>query len=344
MTEENPPKKMKTDENGDKETAAVTVHSTLNNLSGFKVTNILGDNCDRKTITLQGNFEGHEGTGIVLLEKKAFNREAIDGFFSEKAIIAKDFCNDIYGSYNAQAHGEFADIKTTIIHPATEKHIQKFSAQNIFIVNETAELYKNVCLPHLQKEYFSIDWVLNVLDHKAEADRVVFEDPDPEIGFILAPDLKWDCETRETLYVLAIVRKLNIVSIRDLTAEHLPLLRNVLEKGTAAIKEKYGLDSSELRIYFHYRPTFNHLHIHFTALKYDAPGCRVEKAHMLTSVISNIELVPDYYQRVSLPLVVRQAESLYAKLVEHGQYLVGKHRSFYKAAFCYNCSNIVALY
>ena len=28
----------------------------------------------------------------------------------------------------------------------------------------------------------------------------------------------------------------------------------------------------DLRIYFHYQPSFYHLHIHFTAVSFDAPG------------------------------------------------------------------------
>lgn len=32
----------------------------------------------------------------------------------------------------------------------------------------------------------------NILDKKAEADRIVFENPDPSDGFVLIPDLKWN--------------------------------------------------------------------------------------------------------------------------------------------------------
>lgn len=35
-------------------------------------------------------------------------------------------------------------------------------------------------------------WVYNILEKKAEADRIVYEDPDPEVGFVLLPDFKWD--------------------------------------------------------------------------------------------------------------------------------------------------------
>lgn len=70
-----------------------------------------------------------------------------------------------------------------------------------------------------------------MLSHEKEADRIIFEDPDPEVGFILAPDLKWDGKVVESLYCSAIVHKHGIRSIRDLRRSHIPLLKNVLING-----------------------------------------------------------------------------------------------------------------
>lgn len=77
--------------------------------------------------------------------------------------------------------------------------------------------------------YF-LQWVYNILEHKAETERIIFEDDDPKIGFILAPDLKWDGKILEVLYLLAIVHQRDIKSLRDLTAKHLPLLTNIRDK------------------------------------------------------------------------------------------------------------------
>lgn len=32
----------------------------------------------------------------------------------------------------------------------------------------------------------------NILEKKAEADKIVYEDEDPEKGFVLLPDFKWN--------------------------------------------------------------------------------------------------------------------------------------------------------
>jgi len=82
---------------------------------------------------------------------------------------------------------------------------------------------------------FIVKWVYNILEHKKEAERIVFEDSDPQTGFILLPDLKWDGETLENLYLVAIVFQRDIKSIRDLTQHHLPLLENIWVKGSVSV-------------------------------------------------------------------------------------------------------------
>lgn len=152
----------------------------------------------------------------------------------------------------------------------------------------------------------------NILEHRSETERIVFEDPSPLTGFVLLPDLKWDGRTRETLYLLAIVRRRGIRSLRDLRAAHLPLLRNIRDAGTAAIRARYGLGARELRIYLHYQPSFYHLHVHFTYVQHEAPGVRCERGHLLSTVIDNLQLLDDYYLRATLPFTVVRQQRLYA--------------------------------
>lgn len=152
----------------------------------------------------------------------------------------------------------------------------------------------------------------NILEHRSETERIVFEDACPNDGFVLLPDLKWDGRTVETLYLLAIVRRRGIRSLRDLSAADLPLLRNVLRSGTEAIRAKYGVAGRQLRVYLHYQPSFYHLHVHFTYLQHEAPGIRCERGHLLSTVIGNLELLGDYYRRATLPFTVVRQQRLYA--------------------------------
>lgn len=272
-------------------------------------------------------------------------------YFVDVTRLEELFVNDIYGNYELLPNQDLnskeylittrcklnfpsiaiAEVKTTIISPCTEDHIRKYSQQQVHLIQETPELYKSITLRNLEKRQFSLEvsksycpsikfllqpflpfqWVYNILEHKKEVDRIVFEDPDDDLGFVLLPDLKWDGKTLETLYCLAITRQRNIKSLRDLNESHLPLLRNIRDKGIAALREKYGVKDTQLRIYFHYQPTFYHLHIHFTYLKHEAPGIFCEKSHLLETVIDNIALLPDYYQKAILPFVIRESDPMF---------------------------------
>ncbi|NWZ13068.1 DCPS diphosphatase, partial [Agelaius phoeniceus] len=162
-------------------------------------------------------------------------------------------------------------------------------------------------------------WVYNILEKKAEADRIVHENPDPSNGFVLVPDLKWNQNQLDDLYLIALVHRREIKSLRDLTAEHLPLLRNVLQEGKEAIGKRFGVSSSQLRIYLHYQPSYYHLHVHFTALGYDAPGSSVERAHLLADVIDNLAMDSMYYQKRALTFPLRADEPLFKKFQEAGK-------------------------
>ena len=140
-----------------------------------------------------------------------------------------------------------------VIYPATAKHVAKYESQPMHIIHETPALFRTVTEPFLQRERFDIEWVYNILAHKKEAESIVFENSDPEEGFIMVPDFKWDGRQVEDLYLVAIVHTRSIRSIRDLRAQHLPLLRNLWHQGCAAIKDKYGLPASQIRAYFHYQ-------------------------------------------------------------------------------------------
>lgn len=50
----------------------------------------------------------------------------------------------------------FLEIKATVVYPATEKHIQKYLRQEVHLIRETWEDYKNITLPFIQSQSFSI--------------------------------------------------------------------------------------------------------------------------------------------------------------------------------------------
>ncbi len=153
-------------------------------------------------------------------------------------------------------------------------------------------------------------WVYNILEHKSEVERIVFEDEDKTEGFVLLPDMKWDGKTLENMYLLAIVNARDVTSIRDLTAGHISLLKNVRDKGLKAIEQKYALHASKVRVYLHYYPSFYHLHVHFTHINFQMPGWP-ERNHLVNQVIENISVDGDYYRKVALECVVKRNDGIF---------------------------------
>lgn len=283
--------------------------------SGFRVKKVLRESARDKIIFLHGKVnetsEDEDGEdAVVILEKTPFQVEQVAQVLAGSPELQLQFSNDIYSTFQLFPPRPLTDVKATVVYPATEKHLQKYLRQDLRLVCETGADYKSVTLPHLETQSLSVQWVYNILDKKAEADRIIYENPDPADGFVLIPDLKWNQKQLDDLYLIAICHRRGVRSLRDLTAEHLPLLRNILQEGQDAIQQRYQVPADRLRVYLHYLPSYYHLHVHFTALGFEAPGTAVERAHLLAQVIENLEQDPAYYQHRSLTFALRADDPL----------------------------------
>nr|XP_019566039.1 PREDICTED: m7GpppX diphosphatase isoform X5 [Rhinolophus sinicus] len=204
--------------------------------SGFRVKKVLRESARDKILFLHGKVNEASGDGngedaVVILEKTPFQVEQVAQLLMGSPELQLQFSNDIYSTYHMFPPRQLSDIKTTVVYPVTEKHLQKYLRQDLRLVRETGADHRNITLPYLASQSLSIQWVDNILDKKAEADRIVFENPDPSDGFVLIPDLKWNQQQLDDLYLIAICHRRGIRSLRDLTAEHLPLLRNIFREG-----------------------------------------------------------------------------------------------------------------
>uniref|UniRef100_A0A8B9J125 m7GpppX diphosphatase n=2 Tax=Amazona TaxID=12929 RepID=A0A8B9J125_9PSIT len=291
-------------------------------LAELRLRRVLRESARDKAVFLHGEVTGPSGDGtdaLVILEKTPFQEEKLLDLLKKHTKLELRMHNDIYKTYHLYPPPELSEIKTTVVYPATEKHLQKYLRQEVHLIHETWEDYKNITLPYIQSQSFSIQWVYNILEKKAEADRIIHENPDPCDGFVLVPDFKWNQNQLDDLYLIALVHRREVKSLRDLTAEHLPLLRNILQEGKEAIMKRFSVPGSQLRIYLHYHPSYYHLHVHFTALGYDAPGISVERAHLLTDVIDNLVLDSTYYQKRALTFTLQADKALFKLFQEAGR-------------------------
>lgn len=181
--------------------------------------------------------------------------------------------NDIYSWYLATLYCDVEkspDIKIDVICPATDIHIAKYREYPKRLVNETPEIYNNVVRPYIETmKGDRLNWIRAIFYEGAEAARILFIDDNPETGYVIAPNSKWDCKNLDSLYLLAIVKRDDLASIRDLTAEHIPFLLSIKKKAEEICREKYNMAADEIKIYFHYQPSYYHLHLHIVNINYE---------------------------------------------------------------------------
>jgi m7GpppX diphosphatase len=210
-----------------------------------------------------------------------------------------------------------ADCKVQLIHPATPAHVAKYTHQDRQLIVETPKMYKTIVEPWIKGQASThIKWVDNILAGENEQERVLFSDADKEIGFVVLPDSKWDQRSVNALYMLAIVQRRDIRSLRDLNTTHLPLLRRIRECARTVISKKFPVSPGQLRMYVHYLPTYYYFHVHIVHVDLESPGCSVGGAHLLDDIIDNIELWDDYYQRRNLNYFLGVEHELYRIISE----------------------------
>jgi m7GpppX diphosphatase len=146
-----------------------------------------------KCINLLGQIDSTPA--ILIAEKNAFDvtttrvtKFSHDLHLPEVSLLDR---NDIYHWFLASQSAEYGQIKLTLIYPATEAHVRKYTYQRLRMVVETGEIYRERVRPFVEEKGRGerLMWVYNILEHKAERDRVILEDPDERDGFILLPDL-----------------------------------------------------------------------------------------------------------------------------------------------------------
>jgi len=301
-------KKLKQEDVADT-TELVVAHETLGYLRPIS---IIGRGLNNSSLAFLAEVIDHPGQAIVLLEQKPFTDETATQMISSETRVRLDKQNDIYYQYFGFPQDELHPIKAEVIYPATEKHIQKYTQQKWAVVRESPADYENSTKPYIASlNVKDIEWVYNILEHKKEADTLIVDDLDPLTGFALVPDFKWDQRDVNALYCLAIVRRRDIKSIRDLRGEHIPMLENVLEKTYAALKERYNVEKHHLRAYMHYQPSFYHLHVHFVSVAATPFGMEVDRAHLLEDVIDQLQADGDHFLKCNITFKVGSNFPLY---------------------------------
>lgn len=291
--------------------------SSFSGASSFKV---LNEDLNQKVAFLQMKLPSEENAGeshdaVVIIEKKSFNMADVSGIFSDQTKLAVEMKNDAYGTYTVKLPEKYCEAKATVICPATEKHIAKYSWEPFSIIKETQNDYEKITKPmieeKLENKVFNLQWIYNILEGKAEGNKIIYEDPDPNSGFVIVMDYKWTGEDAKLLHCLGLPKRRDLKSIRDLNQDHVKLLENMKAKALQVFEERFKVKPGSVRAYFHYQPSFYHLHIHFSNVDSGSTaGIDAWRAHLLDDVIDNLKLSSDYYKKKTLAFTLRENDAL----------------------------------
>jgi len=288
------------------------------NLEKFIVRELLGAFTGRKSIFVLLEHIEEKKPAVLIVDKSPFSEDLAEIAEWIKGSSLKQLSvNDAYLSLEMTLPQKCNAAKTTLIYPAGVKDIEKYRSHECHMLVETPQDYELITLPYI-KSLDNLQWVYNLLEGKQEMERVVLDDTDEMIGFMLAPDLKWNGDSSDNLYLQAIIRRRDIKSIRDLTGAELPLLENIREKCREIVLAKYGVPPTKLKMFLHYQPTYYHLHVHIVHLKYDAPGMGLTN-HSLDDVIETLKQIPDFYSKASFSFVRKVNDTLYNRFLEAGR-------------------------
>nr|XP_016851948.1 PREDICTED: m7GpppX diphosphatase [Anolis carolinensis] len=130
-------------------------------LAELSVCKVLRDSAREKAIFLHGKVKSAAGNGkdaVVILEKTPFQEENVAKLLKKYTKLQLQMSNDIYSTYHLYLPPELNEIKTTVVYPASEKHVQKYLHQEVYLIQESGEDYKNITLPFIEAQSFSIQW------------------------------------------------------------------------------------------------------------------------------------------------------------------------------------------
>ncbi|KAI5172065.1 m7GpppX diphosphatase [Nematocida sp. LUAm3] len=251
-----------------------------------------------------GEVDGERA--VLLMNKLPFNGAKIMG---DTTVIHS---NDVYENGTICTTEK---VKYSLIHPASDTHIMKYTGGEFYMVEESYAHYIRKTLPTAMEKSPKCTWIDNIFKDSCGRvspyvtpgnEEVLYIDEE----FVICPDLKWDRSSSESMYLLVIFRDSSLYTIRELNEGHLA----VLLRAKMAVREVlsgYGCNINEFKLYFHYYPTFYRLHFHVSSIRTAWIGAGIGSSILLHDVIENITRCSTYYQECTLQVVISDRLYLY---------------------------------
>jgi len=188
-------------------------------------------------------------------------------------------------------------FKITVENTTTKLYIKNKYPKKVFYKSKLKlETYDEYLKLEIKDNLKEKEWIYNIIDHKAEQESIIFEDD----NIIIIPDYKWNHDIRG-LHILGIYKDKSLRSIRDLDNSHYKMLQESIQTGCKIISNHYNFKIDNLLTFFHYHPSTWQLHVHFMNMNDKKTRSNVlPRSHLASTVIQNLESMPDYYKKIKL--------------------------------------------
>lgn len=174
------------------------------------------------------------------------------------------------------------------------------------IITETPDDYNNLSLPYINSILDkNTKWINDLLFKSAEESKVLYRCDD----FVICKDIIWTSNHPLDFYILAIPT-VPLKNIRELTQEHILLLKNIKSK-VIDIAKDYNLNSDSLYMFFHYHPSYYHIHLHICIIDHFVLETKYHRNYLLDDVIKLLEINSNYWKDATLKFELLSTSKLY---------------------------------
>lgn len=290
----------------------------------------------QRRTTVLGRRAADGSAALVTLALSPLAEDALRALVEDPAArLAACTCaqrNGKYAQYVATLAGRVA-CTLDVVAPAGAGDIAKAQPPRLVVVAETPALYARVVAPMIARLPASeTAWIANIIDPPPAAEagdaattakvgeEVLFENEHA----VLLRDTKWPAGSTDAreLYCLLIVKRVHahLRSVRDLRGGDADWLAATVRACEAHIRARFGVAPAQCRAFFHYPPSFYHLHIHFVHVDSptNGPSTFAGRALLVRDVVQNLRVDPDYYRHATLTVCAADTAPAIRALIAAG--------------------------
>tara|TARA_B110000977_G_C10983747_1_gene457138 strand:- start:350 stop:1183 length:834 start_codon:yes stop_codon:yes gene_type:complete len=165
---------------------------------------------------------------------------------------------------------------------------------NYIIKTESYDKYCEIIKPYIESIYEENTlWIHEIIKGNREKENVIFKDS----KIIILKELSMI--NNKKFYLLGFPLK-KITCLREITKTDIPLLDSIVEKMKKLALQISNIKSENLYFFFHYHPSFYHLHIHCTFIENQLISNKFLRYHFYTEVKNNILKDKNFYKKNNL--------------------------------------------